>query len=83
MFNKVGVELCAFDANGNLISGSDVVEFSDDNSKLYIRIDPTGTMYTLNYSSAGTTTDFVDDFGIITSVEGQTSFKIVINPPVK
>ena len=26
---------------------------------------------------------FVDDFGIITSVEGQTSFKIVINPPVK
>ncbi|MBQ3550465.1 MAG: leucine-rich repeat protein [Clostridia bacterium] len=83
VFNKIGVELCAFDANGNLVSGSDVVEFSDDNSKLYIRIDPTGTMYTLNYSSAGTTTDFVDDFGIITSVEGQTSFKIVINPPVK
>ncbi|MBO5912345.1 MAG: hypothetical protein J6Q76_02630 [Clostridia bacterium] len=83
VFNKVGVELCAFDANGKLISGSDVVEFSDDNSKLYIRIDPTGTMYTLNYSSAGTTTDFVDDFGIITSVDGQTSFKIVINTPVK
>lgn len=83
VFNKVGVELCAFDANGNLVSGSDVVEFSADNSKLYIRIDPTGTMYTLNYSTAGTTTDFVDDFGVITSVEGQTSFKIVINPPVK
>ncbi len=83
VFNKIGVELCAFDANGNLVSGSDVVDFSADNSKLYIRINPTGTMYTLNYSTAGTTTDFVDDFGVITTVDGQTSFKIVINPPVK
>ncbi len=83
VFNKIGVELCAFDANGNLVSGSDVVDFSADNSKLYIRINPTGTMYTLNYSTAGTDVDFVDDFGVITSVEGQTSFKIVINSPVK
>ncbi|MBO5746209.1 MAG: leucine-rich repeat protein, partial [Clostridia bacterium] len=83
VFNKKGIELCAFDANGNLVSGSDVITFSDDNSKLYIRVNPTGSMYTVNYSSAGTATDFVDDYGIITAVDGADSFRIVINMPVK
>ncbi len=83
VFNKIGAELCAFDANGNLVSGSDVITFSDDNSKLYIRVNPTGSMYTVNYSSAGTATDFVDDYGIVTAVDGADSFRIVINMPVK
>ncbi len=83
VFNKKGVELCAFDKDGKLVSGSDVVNFSADNSKLYIRIDPTGTMYTLNYSTAGTSADFVDEYGYVTTVDGQTSFRIVINTPVK
>ena len=78
VFNLKGVELCAFDKDGKLVSGSDVIDFSSDNSKLYIRIDPTGTMYTLDYSS-----DFVDEYGYVTSVNGQTSFRIVINTPVK
>ncbi len=83
VFNKKGVELCTFDKDGKLVSGNDVINFSTDNSKLYIRIDPTGTMYTLNYSTAGTSADFVDEFGYITTVNGQSSFRIVINTPVK
>lgn len=81
VFNNVGKELCAFDTNGKLISGSDNISFTADNLKLYIRIDPTGTMYTLNYSCAGTDKDFVDDFCVLSKVDGSDSFKIVINTP--
>lgn len=81
VFNNVGKELCAFDTNGKLISGSDDISFTADNMKLYIRIDPTGTMYTLNYSCAGTDKDFVDDFCVLSKVDGSDSFKIVINTP--
>lgn len=83
VYNKVGTELCRFNAHGNLVSGSDTIAFSDDNSKLYFKVMPTGTMYTYEYSVAGTDSRFVSDYGIVTAVNGQSSFKIVINPVVK
>ncbi len=86
VYNDFGTEVCRFDANGNVVSGSNVLSFSETNSngflvntQLYFRFDA-GTAYTYDLTSANTDTDFVDRYCYITEVSGQTEFKIVINP---
>ena len=83
VFDYMGNELCTFDENGNLLTGSDIVSFGKDTLDLYIRIEPTGTLYNYELTCAGTNAQFVDDYAVLTEVEGQSTYKIVINPPVK
>ena len=82
VYNNVGAEVCKFDANGNVTSGNNTLAFSDDNSQLYIKFN-TGTMYNYDLTSAGTDTEFVNRYGMITTVTGEENFKIVVNPNVK
>ncbi len=80
VYNEYGIELARFDTDGNLISGNRVVDTTvSGNAKLQIAIQPVGTYYTFDVSD----TEFIDDYGIVTLPSDETSFTIVINPPVK
>lgn len=85
VFNNIGELICRFDAEGNLDEEyNNLIWFIDSsNTKLYFRIEPTGTMYTFDISYHNSNYyEIVDKFGNVNRYGlFDEFFKLVVNMP--